>query len=268
MICLRDPYHFTNKVVMVPYNVFFIISLFDGEQTLLDIQAEYMRKYGELLFKERILEIIEEMDSHLLLDSERFKEFRHKLEEEFRKSIVRRAVHAGKSYESDSEKLKKQIEEFFLSPEGPGLPTPQETENAHLSAKGVIAPHIDLKAGGPCFAWAYKEIAEYSDANLYIIFGTAHSEMKNLFSFTNKDFETPLGTIKTDREFLEIFEKNYGHNLLADEFAHQSEHTIEFQLLFLQYLFAKNREIKIIPALCGSFHEMMLENKIPPPSCS
>jgi len=260
MICLRDPERFTDEVVAVPYEVFFIVSLFDGRHTLLDIQAEYMRKYGNLLFKERIVDIVEKMDSHLLLDSDRFKEFKDNLEDGFKRSMIRRAAHAGKSYDSNPQALKKQIEAFFLSPEGPGLPLAKET-GAKVS--GVIAPHIDLKEGGPCFAWAYKEIAEKSDADLFIIFGTAHQEMNNLFAFTRKDFETPLGTIETDREFLEIFEKNYEYDLFADEFTHRSEHTVEFQLVFLQHLFAGNREIKILPVLCGSFHEMIRKKTFP-----
>ena len=119
MICLRDPDNFTKEMLTVPYNVYFIISFFDGNHTLLDIQAEYMRKFGELLFKEHIVELIEKLDSHLLLDSERFSIFRDKLEDDFRKSKIRRAAHAGKSYDSHPESLKKQIEGFFLSPEGP-----------------------------------------------------------------------------------------------------------------------------------------------------
>jgi len=260
MICLRDPNNFTKEALMVPNNVFFILTLFDGNHTLLDIQAEYMRKFGELLYKERIVEIIEKLDSHLLLDSERFKTFRDNLEDDFRRSNVRKAAHAGQSYDSEPEILKKQLEGFFLSPEGPGVLTSQE---ALGRVKGAIAPHIDLKEGGPCFAWAYREIVEHSDADLFIIFGTAHEETKNLFAFTKKDFETPLGIVETDREFLEIFDENYEYDLLADEFIYRSEHTIEFQLVFLQYLFGESREIKIVPVLCGSFHEMILGNTHP-----
>ena len=254
MICLRDPHNFTDNVIMVPFNFFFIIQLFDGQHTILDIQAEYMRKYGDLLFKEKILEIVEQLDSHFLLDSERFQQFRKGLEDEFKDSRIRKAAHAGKSYDNDQSKLRKQIEEFFQSPEGPGLP---EVVKTGANVKGVIAPHIDLKEGGPCFTWAYKGIAEDSDADLFIIFGTAHSEMKNLFAITKKDFETPLGTVETDREFIEIFERHSHYNLLTDEFVHRSEHTIEFQTVFLRYLFDGEKEIRIVPILCGSFHEMM-----------
>ena len=66
MICLRDPHNFTNNVVMVPFNFFFIIQLFDGQHTILDIQAEYMRKYGELLFKEKKLARGEKYDRWIL----------------------------------------------------------------------------------------------------------------------------------------------------------------------------------------------------------
>ncbi|MDH7501035.1 MAG: hypothetical protein QHH30_11710, partial [candidate division NC10 bacterium] len=57
MICLRDPLLFAEQALVVPEPTFFVISLFDGSHSLLDIQAEYMRRYGDLLFRERIEEI-------------------------------------------------------------------------------------------------------------------------------------------------------------------------------------------------------------------
>ncbi len=58
VIALRDPARLDDKVVVVSYPVFFVVSLFDGTRSLNDIKAEYMRRYGEMLYTERLEEII------------------------------------------------------------------------------------------------------------------------------------------------------------------------------------------------------------------
>ena len=49
VICLRDPLNFSDKVIFIPYPIFFIIRLFDGQHSIVDIQAEFMRRFVELL---------------------------------------------------------------------------------------------------------------------------------------------------------------------------------------------------------------------------
>ncbi len=134
----------------------------------------------------------------------------------------------------------------------------------------MLSPHIDLHRGGPAFAWAYKRIVEETDADLFVIFGTAHNPMRNLFSVTRKHFETPLGTVETDRAFVsQLAAKLVGAqggqelNLFADELAHRQEHSIEFQAVFLQYLLGDRRPFKIVPVLTGSFHEFVAGNRSP-----
>jgi len=47
-----------------------------------------------------------------------------------------------------------------------------------------------------------------------------------------------------------------------DEFSHRGEHSIEFQVLFLQYILAEN-DFTIFPILCGSFHETVQQGGSP-----
>ena len=89
------------KVIAVSYPIFFIISLFDGARSLNDIKAEYMRRYGDILYAERLEEIISYLDEQYLLDSERYAVYNQKQEEEFRIAENRRAVFVGNSYEAE-----------------------------------------------------------------------------------------------------------------------------------------------------------------------
>ncbi len=256
VIGLRDPSSLSDKIVVVPPPVFFVISLFDGKRSLLDIKTEYMRKYGEMIFAERLEEIIEHLDNNYLLESEKYETYRQKMEEEFRKTDLRPAAFAGKSYESDPHKLIQQMEGFFTSPQGPGKPIYGQKQKP---VKGIIAPHIDFQRGGSCYAWAYKELAESPAPDLFIILGTVHSPTKNPFVLTRKNFETPLGVVNTERDIIESLERKVHFNLFQDEIVHKTEHTIEFQLVFLNYLYRDSKPFKVIPILCGSFYDVITQ---------
>jgi hypothetical protein len=134
-----------------------------------------------------------------------------------------------------------------------------------------LSPHIDLHRGGPAFAWAYKQVAEQSDADVFVIFGTAHTYVSHPFCLTRKHFETPLGTARVDARFIDSVVREYdellgdgvGHKLLADEHAHRHEHSIEFQVVFLQHLLGERREFTIVPILTGSFHKYLRNGAAP-----
>ena len=70
-----------------------------------------------------------------------------------------------------------------------------------------MSPHIDFQRGGAAFAWAYDRVVAESDAELFVILGTAHTPLHGLFSVSSKDFATPLGTARTDREFVAALAK-------------------------------------------------------------
>jgi AmmeMemoRadiSam system protein B len=253
MICLRDPQGFSDKLVFLPYEAFFIVSLFDGRHSILDIQAEYTRRFGELLFSDKVHEIIEKLDSCLFLESGRFQEVMKKAVQEFRKAKVRRASHAGSGYESEHQALVSQIGGLFTSSEGPGLP---EAEPRTGRMRGLIAPHIDIRRGGLCFAWSYAELAKECRATTFVILGISHVQTRKRFVLTDKDFETPLGVVAADRDFITGLTRKCDNDFFEDEFVHRGEHSVEFQTVFLRYLFPDKKELKIVPILCSFGEEV------------
>jgi AmmeMemoRadiSam system protein B len=259
LLGLRDPAGFSDSVLLLPLPLLDIVSLFDGEHTVLDIQAAYMRRHGELLFRERLEEIIGMLDEHGFLDSPRFAERRCQIEETFRQSPTRPAIHAGKAYAGEGEALRAQVDGFFALPDGPGAPGPFSAR----PLRAVIAPHIDFHRGGPVYAWAYRDVVEKCDADLFVIFGTCHAGMADPFALTLKDYDTPLGPAPVDREFCEALARRYGEDLGGSELAHRGEHSIEFQAVFLRYLFGGRRDFSIIPVLCSFLHESLMSGKEP-----
>jgi len=250
LVCLRDPQGFSDRLVLLPPEILFVVSLFDGGHSILDIQAEFARRYGDILPGDKVRQIVDQLDGALFLDSERFQEARRQALEDFRASPVRPASHAGVSYEADPEALRLRLDGLFSGPEGPGLPgAGPGAPDGRL--RGLIAPHIDVRRGGKSFAWAYAELARSSGARTFVVLGISHVQTARRFVLTAKDFQTPLGTVPADREFLRRLKEGCSSDFFEDEFAHRSEHSVEFQALFLRYLYPAREDLAIVPVLCS-----------------
>jgi len=236
----------------MPLPLYFIVSLFDGQHSILDIQAEYMRRSGEFLFTEKIQEIISQLEENLFLEGDRFQKALRQKEEEFKKASVREAAFVGKSYERDPDRLKVRLEGYFSGSDGTGALGERGGVNG---LRGVVAPHIDFQRGGFCYAFAHREIWERNSSRCFIIFGTAHAAMEQPFCLTRKDFVTPLGTLNVDKDLIDAIQSRCPDDLFKDEGVHRSEHSIEFQCIFLRYLYPEPNPLKIVPILSGSFQE-------------
>ena len=181
-------------------------------------------------------------------------------EERFKAAPVREAGFAGKSYDNDPERLRAQIEGYFAGPDGPG---PLEEKKETDGLKGAIAPHIDFQRGGACYAFAHREIGERNSSDCFVIFGTAHAFTEKPFCLTRKEFITPLGPLPVDQELIGAIQSRCQDDLFKDEGVHRSEHSIEFQCVFLRYLYPNPIPLKIVPVLCGSFHEVIEKGMSP-----
>jgi len=260
MICFQDSQKLSEGLLIPPVLFARIVSFFDGQHSIRDIQYEAMRQHGELVYTDQIEAVAQELDKALLLESPRYQETLEGLMEDFRKGPIRPAFFLGNSYPADSSELEEQLQAYFLSLSGPGTPGKGRRTPG---LRGIMAPHIDFQRGGHCYAWAYEALGEDTEADLYIILGIAHAPSESHFSLTSKDFQTPLGIARTDRSFVKALSKRCSENLFQDEFLHRSEHSIEFQVVFLQSVLGPEMKARIVPILCGSFDHYLDEGKLP-----
>lgn len=259
-LCLRDPQGFSDGVLFLPLAAAEILQHLDGTNSILDIQAAWVRRHGELLFREQVEQLLALLDEHLLLENARFAAARETVEREFVAAPVRPAFHAGRSYDADPTSLRTTLDGFFTSREGPGPPGPPRG----TGLQAVLAPHIDFARGGPTYAWAYRAVLEAADADCFVVLGTAHSALSGRFSPSIKDFGTPFGALGTDRAFIERLLSRTGRDgIIVDDFVHRAEHSIDFQAVFLQYLYAGRRTIRLVPILCGTLSDFVLTGKSP-----
>jgi len=274
-VALRDPAGFTDQIVVLPPALLDLVSLFDGEHSIEEIREILRRRHGKAPTAKQIADIVERFDAAGFLDSDRFRERRQSLEDTFRQSPVRPAAHAGGAYAGDAVTLAQQIDGFFSGPDGPGgavdrdfLTDPVASPSApkatsaaapptRTRTRALVAPHIDFHRGGSTYAWAYREILERSDADLYVVLGTCHAGMPDPFAVTLKPYDTPLGAVPVDRDFYDAPNRRAGQDLLASEPAHRSEHSIEFQAVMLQHIVGRRRPFAILPVLASYLHESL-----------
>jgi hypothetical protein len=260
MVCFQDTQRLSQGL-LIPRELFArIVALFDGHHSIRDVQYAVMRQYGDLLYTEEIERVVQELDRALLLESPRFQETIERIAREFRQGSARPAFFAGKSYSADPSELKSQLHAYFVSSGGLGDP---DSEKKPSGLKGIVAPHIDFQRGGHSYASAYRAVAEAPEADLYIILGISHASSEGCFSLTLKDFETPLGIARTDKEFVKGLSGRCSQDFFRDEFLHRSEHSIEFQVVFLQSVLGSEMKAQIVPILCGSFDRYLVEGRLP-----
>jgi MEMO1 family protein len=271
-VCLRDPTGTAPQPVIIGMGAYFLITLFDGSNTMLDVQAAFARRFGEILPGEKLRNLVETLDRAYFLYSPKFAERENEVREEFARSPKRMAALAGLCYEKDPDRLRAEIETWFEPPAGPGRASTAESDGEPVAGKpvpdkavaGLISPHIDPRRGGPVYAHAYGELLGRTPPELVVILGTSHYGMgPELFTATCKDYATPLGTVATDRRFVERIAACYkGGDLFAQELLHRNEHSIEFQVLLLAWALGACA-CEVVPILVGSFHEMVADKTSP-----
>ena len=258
-VALRDPAGYVAEVIMLPVALVEVLALFDGEHPISAIQAELLQRHGEQVARASLEQLIGELDAHGFLESPAFARRRAAIDDAFLGAPRRPASHAGGAYPDDPAELRSRMDGFFTSPQGPGAVG--DFQGGGVS--GLIAPHIDFHRGGPAYAWAYRDLAERCDADLFVIFGTCHAGMADPFALTRKDYDTPLGAARVDREVVEALAARAGQDCFGSELAHRNEHSIEFQAVFLSYLYAGRRDIRIVPVLTSFAHEALARGQRP-----
>lgn len=251
MVLLRDRIGYAKEQLVFSPSAVPILARMNGGNSLRDIQAEFMRETGQLIYIEELNNLVQTLDDHLFLDNDKFRKYAAGEIAAFLDSPVRKMHHAGQSYPSNPEKLRTLLDSFFRTENGgPGMPSPANSKKKKIV--GLVAPHIDLNAGGTSFAHAYKTAAESESPATWIILGTGHDIVDNCFALTVKDFETPLGNVPCDPEVCSELLRFADFDLRASEYNHRTEHTIEFQAVFLAFM---KQRVRIVPILCSFGHE-------------
>ncbi|MBL0174540.1 MAG: AmmeMemoRadiSam system protein B [Ignavibacteria bacterium] len=251
-LVLRDPEGYSRSMLQISPAAWGLMLLFDGVRTPRDVHEELKRVARVNITPEQILGFSDELERNLFLATDRFLGIRVAMDAEYSALPVREPAHAGQSYPGTRAELTSFLDGLFA-----GRPAVARTP----VPLGVIAPHIDLQVGPEVYVPAYEHLRD-ADIDTVVILGTSHYSSEDLFILTEKDFATPLGTMRTDGAFVRALRTHSGGIFTTRDVAHRAEHSIEFQVLFLQHLFG-NERVRIVPVLCTSFEHFLEEGALP-----
>ena len=122
---------------------------------------------------------------------------------------------------------------------------------------GIVSPHAGYIYSGQVAATAFGTISP-DFSGTFVVIGPSHRGYINCVS--EVPWETPLGVVDTDDEFVELLD------IETDELSHRDEHSLEVQMPFIKYRFPRAR---IAPVMMGQqdyASAMRLAEKIGPRS--
>lgn len=251
-LLLRDPFRYTDDILVIPPAWVAVLQCLDGEHSILDAQEVLTRlSGGQIVARKEIEQFVAILSQSGFVEGEQLEELKRERHEEFRHAPTRRATHMGSAYPADA----AGIEAWFTSER-----LCRERRSATTAPLALAAPHVSPEGGFASYRAAY-DLPPIPEPTTFVILGTSHYGEPERFGTSTKAFETPLGTTEVDHEALEHFVSEAGDACVEEDYCHHAEHSIEFQVLFLQYHF--EQPFRILPILCGPFVDSLMTGKPP-----
>ncbi len=244
MFCLNDPAGLAEQIVVSPFALHIATQFFNGRHDVPDVQAELLRATGQIIPSTDIESLIQALDNAGYLVSKKFYARLQERRQAYAEAPERPAYHAGGTYPASEGQLRDYLREMLVS-------AGKEGARQIEGLRGLIAPHIDFMRGAISYGFAYSALDAKRPPQTVVVLGTGHHIRDQAVVLTEKDFATPLGTVRTSRELVGRLVEACGEELLVDQHEHLQEHSVEFQVLFLRYLFGDAFEL--VPILCGAF---------------
>jgi len=240
-LLIRDPFRYSDTTLIVPPALVPCLQCFDGEQTDLDLKAMLVRATGDLATTELVTHLIDTLSNSGFLENEVFERIKAERQHSFAAAPKRDAVHAGGAYPAEIEPLRATMGRYM------GAAATAQADGI----LGIAAPHVSPEGGWQSYRAAYGMMSPAYRERTFVILGTSHYGAAERFGLTRKPFVTPLGETSVDVVLVDWLEQQAGAAIQMEDYCHAVEHSIEFQVLFLQHLYGP--EIRILPILCGPY---------------
>lgn len=270
-LLLRDPFRYTDQILVFPPVLAGGLRFFDGASTDLDLRAYLLRVVGDLQTEELARQMIEALREGGFLAGPEFERRKARRRHEFAGAATRSPAHAGTAYPAEPERLHAWADAFFEPVIGS---PPTDTSPRALPAAdsrdliGIAAPHVSPEGGRRSYAAAYRDLGDRIAGRTVIVLGTSHFGEPERFGLTRKVFEVPGGAVPVDTELVDELAAGAGDAIEMEDYCHAIEHSIEFQCLFLDRVArragsrscgaepahsTRGDGIRILPILCGPF---------------
>ncbi|MDE3001067.1 MAG: AmmeMemoRadiSam system protein B [Gemmatimonadota bacterium] len=274
MFYVRDPLEIAPQPLLLGPAGMLVLSHLDGRRTMDQILESLQKAIpgGEVGVGE-VRRVLGKLSEGCYLDDPVAADRIARVRDEFERAEVRPAWHAGTAYPNDPGELAGMLDGFF---ETAASSVEARRGDSYGDRKGrlaaIMCPHIDLRAGGETYPPAFNALAAASGCEsyeLFVILGVAHNggtePGKSFAIATGKHYETPFGRVATDTDVIGDWSSRTGRDVTEQQWMHRTEHSVEFAVLFLQYIQAREdlAPFQVVPVLLGSVDHYLREGRNP-----
>jgi AmmeMemoRadiSam system protein B len=262
---IRDPYKFSDAMLIIPPVLVECLGCFDGQATDLDLRQMLVRLTGDLQVGGVESHLVQTLSSAGFLEDETFERMRADRKREFAEKSVREPAHAGGAYPAEPAELRETLADYMSGTAIPGCVSPAESAAAAAGANGnlfaIAAPHVSPEGGWQSYRAAYRMLKPEHRDRTFVILATSHFGESEKFGLTRKNFRTPLGDAVTDRPLVDWLAARGGKAVEMEDYCHSFEHTVELQVIFLQHVLGP--DVRILPILVGQFARSLYQGGDP-----
>ncbi|HXP87536.1 MAG TPA: AmmeMemoRadiSam system protein B [Bryobacteraceae bacterium] len=265
-LVLRDPFQFSKRTLIIPPQLLPCLEFFDGTHTPLDLREFLVRMTGDLQVGPMQDHLTGALSEAGFLEDDNFARRKEEAERAFAEAPQREPAHAGSGYPDQAADLTEVMREY-MTPNGdehssgnelsPGNELPPRTGRT----LAIAAPHVSPFGGVEAYRAAYAALDPSDAERTFVVLGTSHYGQPERLGLTRKSFVTPFGETSTDLGIVERLAREAGPAAVMEDYCHAVEHSIEFQVVYLQHLFGPR--IKVVPVLCGAFAHGIYEGHFP-----
>lgn len=153
----------------------------------------------------------------------------------------RKPAVAGKFYPASADALYNELAELFRHAEK------KKTE----AVRAVIVPHAGYIFSGKIAASGYSQIdSEKRYKHVFVLASSHFEHFEGASVYASGDFLMPMGRVKVDRQTCAKLIEKHPDVFRDQRSTHQTEHSLEVQLPFLQYLLGEN--INLVPIIVAT----------------
>ena len=251
-LVIRDPFHFSDATLIIPPALVPCLALFDGDHGESDFREFLVRLTGDLDVSGLMQHLQNTLSQAGFLEDDAFGEMQNAAHSRFAEAPLREPVHAGSGYPDEPAELTETLNGYMNG--GDASAQPQRV-------LGVAAPHVSPFGGIESYRAAYSAITPADADRTCVILGTSHYGEPDRLGLTRKPFLTPFGEAITDTGLVDRIAQGAGDGAAMEDYCHAVEHSIEFQVVFLQHLLGPR--VRIVPVLCGSYARSLYRGGMP-----
>jgi len=242
-LLVRDPFRYAEAIIVIPSPLVPCLAFFNGRYRDAEVSEALSRLTGDARVGDTVGHLARVLSEGGFLDDENFARLRDERHRAFAGARWREAAHAGAAYPAQQAELRRTLEGYLGDGEAPPAPS--------AGLVGIAAPHVSPEGGWRSYQAAYRRLGPEHRGRTIIVLGTSHYGEANRFGLTRKPFLTPLGEAAVDTGLVDELAARGGDAVTIEDYCHAVEHSIEFQVVFLQQVLGP--DLQILPVLCGPF---------------